>query len=145
MLDAISARRRSIYGFYSDRLESLAAEGLLSLPQMPEECVSNYHLFYILLPDREARDGLMSHLQQQGILAVFHYVPLHTSPMGRTFGYGDGDLPVTEDLSGRLLRLPLFYDITEGEQQRVVDEVHAFCRKARIRGTVAVPASALSR
>ena len=58
----------------------------------------------------------MAHLKQQGIHAVFHYVPLHTSPMGRTFGYREGDLPVTEDLSGRLLRLPLYYDITEEEQ-----------------------------
>ena len=77
----------------------------------------------------------MAHLQGVGIHAVFHYVPLHSSPMGRTFGYNDGDFPVTENLSGRLLRLPLFHDITEQEQTRVVDQVAAYCRAnpARVR------------
>src|SRR5262249_39641374 len=89
-------------------------------------CESNYHLFYVLLPDRATRDGLMARLNRDGIHAVFHYVPLHTSPMGRTFGYRDGDLPVTEELSGRLLRLPLYFDITEEEQVRVVGRVRAY-------------------
>ena len=70
---------------------------------MPDECQSNYHLFYIILPDRATRDEMISHLRDHQISAVFHYVPLHTSPVGRTFGYREGDLPVTEDLSGRLL------------------------------------------
>jgi dTDP-4-amino-4,6-dideoxygalactose transaminase len=144
MLDAISVRRRAIYEFYHEQLKPLAAEGLLSLPNVPQECVSNYHLFYILLPDRATRDGLMVHLQQQGIHAVFHYVALHTSPMGRTFGYGEGELPVTEELSGRLLRLPLFYDITKDEQRQVVSQVSAYCRKAGARHVVAEPAPALN-
>jgi dTDP-4-amino-4,6-dideoxygalactose transaminase len=126
MLDEISARRKAIYQYYSEHLAPLAAEGILTLPHVPEGCVSNCHLFYILLPDRTTRDGLLTHLNRQGIHAVFHYVPLHTSPMGRTFGYRDGDLPVTEDVSGRLLRLPLFYDITEAEQQSVVAAVRGY-------------------
>ena len=126
MLDAISERRRRIYQHYRHLLKPLASEGLLRLPVTPEDCDSNYHLFYILLPDRETRDGLLSHLNQNGIHAVFHYVPLHSSPMGRTFGYREGDLPVTEDLSGRLLRLPLYYEITELEQERVVAQIRAF-------------------
>ena len=97
---------------------------------IPAHCASNYHLFYVLLPDRATRDGLLAHLNANGIHAVFHYVPLHTSPMGRSFGYKDGDLPVTEDLSGRLLRLPLFHDITEADQARVVDEVSRYLRGA---------------
>jgi dTDP-4-amino-4,6-dideoxygalactose transaminase len=130
MLDAISGRRREIYQRYRQLLKPLAAEGFLRLPRVPEGCDSNYHMFYLLLPDRETRDGLMAHLQGQGIHAVFHYVPLHTSPMGRTFGYRDGDLPVTEDLSGRLLRLPLFYDITEEEQERVLSQVRGYLEGA---------------
>jgi dTDP-4-amino-4,6-dideoxygalactose transaminase len=144
MLDAISARRRVIYEFYRERLKPVAADGLLTLPEVPEGAVSNYHLFYILLPNREARDGLLAHLNDQGILAVFHYVPLHSSPMGQTFGYHEGDLPVTEDLSGRLLRLPMFYDITEEEQSRVVAEVRTYLERVPRRATVA-PQAALSR
>jgi dTDP-4-amino-4,6-dideoxygalactose transaminase len=144
MLDAISARRKAIHQFYSESLEPLASEGLLSLPEVAEECVSNDHLLYILLPDRESRDSLLVHLNSQGILAVFHYVPLHTSPMGRKFGYQENDLPVTEDLSGRLLRLPMFYDITEEEQLRVVAEIRAFLKRESARRTAASPQEALS-
>jgi dTDP-4-amino-4,6-dideoxygalactose transaminase len=143
MLDAISARRKTIHQFYAEGLQPLASEGLLSLPVVPEECVSNYHLFYILLPDRETRDGLLNHLNSQGILAVFHYVPLHTSPMGRAFGYREGDLPVTEDLSSRLLRLPIFHDITEEEQVRVMAEVGTFLEGVSARRTSVSPQAAL--
>lgn len=128
MLDSIAARRREVYRFYRKALRSLAVEGCLRLPQIPEECDSNYHMFYIILPDRATRDDLMTHLNSQGIQAVFHYVPLHSSPMGRTFGYKEGDLPVTEDLSGRLLRLPMYHDIAEEEQKRVVDRIEAYFR-----------------
>jgi dTDP-4-amino-4,6-dideoxygalactose transaminase len=125
-LDAISQRRQRIYQFYRRQLKPLEGEGLLRLPVTPEDCDSNYHMFYILLPDRETRDGLMAHLKRQGIGAVFHYVPLHSSPMGQTYGYKEGDLPVTEEYSGRLLRLPLYYEITEEEQDRVVTEIRTY-------------------
>lgn len=131
MLEAISKRRQLLYERYRERLKPLEEDGLLRLPIVPEECESNYHLFYLLLPDRQTRDGLMAHLKEKGILAVFHYIPLHTAPMGRKFGYAEGDLPVTEELSGRLLRLPLYYEITEQEQARVVSEVVAFCRRPK--------------
>jgi len=144
MLDAISARRRAIYKFYLEHFLSLATEALLQLPQIPEECRSNYHMFYILLPDRASRDGLMKRLKENGILAVFHYVPLHSSPMGQTFGYHEGDFPVTEDVSGRLLRLPLYYDITEEEQSRVVEQVRAFLEGASARRTTVASQPALS-
>jgi dTDP-4-amino-4,6-dideoxygalactose transaminase len=144
MLDVISARRLAIHGYYSEHLEHLEAEGLLSLPQVPDDCASNYHLFYILLPDQETRDELMDYLNQQGIQAVFHYVPLHTSPMGQRFGFKEGDLPVTEDMSGRLLRLPLYYDITEEEQRHVVARISAFSRRAQPRRRVVAATPRLS-
>ena len=98
LLDAIAARRREIYEFYRRRLEPLEAEGLLRVPHIPENCASNYHLLYILLPNQETRNALMDHLRANGIHAVFHYIPLHSSPMGRKFGHAEGDLPVTEDV-----------------------------------------------
>jgi dTDP-4-amino-4,6-dideoxygalactose transaminase len=131
MLDVISEKRRRVHQLYREWLAPFEADGLLRLPHIPEHCQSNYHLFYILLPDQATRDGLMSHLHQRGINAVFHYVPLHTAPMGQTFGYRAGDLPVTEELSGRLLRLPLYYDITDDDLRRVVSEIESYLRAAR--------------
>jgi dTDP-4-amino-4,6-dideoxygalactose transaminase len=126
LLDAITERRRHIYEAYERALRPLEEEGLLRLPRLPDECASNYHLFYILLADAPTRDALMAYLRQNGILAVFHYVPLHSSPMGQKFGYRDGQFPVTEELSGRLLRLPFYYGLTEEEQGRVVGRVRDF-------------------
>jgi dTDP-4-amino-4,6-dideoxygalactose transaminase len=122
LLEEIAARRQASYEFYRRALKPLEVQGLLQLPRIPEDCRSNYHMFYILLRDRRARDGLLDHLKSQDIHAVFHYIPLHSSPMGQKFGYSENDLPVTNDVSGRLLRLPLFYDITEEEQGRVIQE-----------------------
>jgi dTDP-4-amino-4,6-dideoxygalactose transaminase len=129
MLEAISERRRRLDSYYRAALRSLEAEDLALLPHVPEDCASNCHLFYLLLPTPDVRDGLLAHLRQHNIMAVFHYVPLHTSPVGRSFGYRDGDLPITEDVSGRLLRLPFYHDMTEAEQGRVVEQVSAFLRR----------------
>ena len=120
MLDSIAERRKSIYKQYRTLLKPLEVQGLLSLSHIPEDCKSNYHMFYILLQDIETRDALMAHLKQHDILAVFHFVPLHSSPMGKKFGYAEGDLPTTEQLSGRLLRLPFYYEMTEKEQEYIV-------------------------
>lgn len=126
MMSAITERRRQKFEFYLHELGPLEEAGLLRLPRIPGDCLSNYHLFYVLLPDRRIRDDLMAHLQQNGILAVFHYIPLHCSPMGQKLGYREGELPVTEDLSGRLLRLPLFHDLTVDEQALVVGQILRF-------------------
>ena len=126
MMAAITHTRRKKYEFYQQELRHLELEGLLRLPRVPSDCQSNYHLLSILLPDQAIRDGLMAALRRQGILAVFHYVPLHTSPMGQRYGYAEGDLPVTEDLSRRLLRLPLYHEITTEEQARVVAQIRHF-------------------
>ena len=131
MMDAITQRRQELFHFYQHHLQALAEDNLLRLPCCPEGCVGNAHLFYILLPDAQTRDGLMRYLREHGIMAVFHYVPLHSSPMGRKFGYGEDDLPVTEDLSRRLLRLPLYHEITETDQATVVRHVAAYLRRAR--------------
>jgi dTDP-4-amino-4,6-dideoxygalactose transaminase len=126
MLDEISERRRAIHEYYRLRLEPLAADDLLRLLEVPDECQTNYHLSGILLRDRRTRDALMSHLKERGILAVFHYIPLHSSPMGQRFGYRPGDLPVTEEMSGRLLRLPAYYTLTESDQSEVMAAIREF-------------------
>jgi len=126
MMTSITENRRRQFQFYLDHLSPLQEAGLLRLPHIPPDCRSNYHLFYILLSDQPARDGLMAHLQRNGILAVFHYVPLHSSPMGQKLEYQEGDLPVTEDSSRRLLRLPLYHEMTIDEQARVVSQIRRF-------------------
>jgi dTDP-4-amino-4,6-dideoxygalactose transaminase len=129
LLDAINERRRKNYQFYLEALTPLEKEGLLRLPRIPDHCTSNCHLFYVLVPDLKARQELLDHLRRRGILAVFHYVPLHTSPMGELAGCQAGSLPVTEELSDRLIRLPFYHEITESEQAEVVDELARFLRQ----------------
>jgi len=130
MMGPISDRRREIYQFYRRQLKPLEAEGLLQLPYTPEDCAANYHMFYVLVKDGPTRDALMDHLHKQGIIAVFHYVPLHSSPMGRRLGGADRELPVTDSASARLVRLPFYYTITEAEQTEVVQQIATFFRCA---------------
>lgn len=124
LLDEISARRHEIYQGYRNQLQPLEARGLLRLPHISEDCASNYHLFYVLLGDEATRDRLLDHLNEHGIHAVFHYVPLHSSPMGRN--YCSDDLPETELASGRLLRLPFYHEFKADEQLRVVRCIEEF-------------------
>jgi dTDP-4-amino-4,6-dideoxygalactose transaminase len=83
-------------------------------------------MFHLIMPDEASRDGLIAHLRDRGIMAVFHYLPLHLSTMGRRFGGGPGDCPVTEEISGRLVRLPFFTNMTAETQQEVVEAVAQF-------------------
>jgi dTDP-4-amino-4,6-dideoxygalactose transaminase len=83
-------------------------------------------MYYLLLPTLEIRTALIEHLKAREILAVFHYLPLHLSVMGKQFGGREGDCPVTERVSDQLLRLPLFSDLTEADQERVIDAVKSF-------------------
>ena len=130
MMGPISDRRREIYQFYRRQLKPLEAEGLLQLPYTPEDCAANYHMFYVLVKDGSTRNALMDHLHKHGIGAVFHYVPLHSSPMGRRLGGVDRELPVTDSASARLVRLPFYYTITEAEQAEVVQQIATFFRCA---------------
>jgi dTDP-4-amino-4,6-dideoxygalactose transaminase len=125
-MDAIDNRRREIFGYYYQSLKPLADDGLLKLPVIPPECHSCGHLFYIILENEETRDAMMNHLRSKGIGAVFHYLPLHISAVGRSMGYEEGQLPVTEAVSGRLLRLPLYYEMKSDEQDQVVYYIKTF-------------------
>ena len=135
--EAIAQRRKEIFLCYQEQFERIEAEGLARLPTIPADCQTNYHMFYLVLPDLETRSNLIAHLKQQGILAVFHYVPLHTAPVGQQYGYRPGDLPVTEELSDRLVRLPFYFDLTEQEQMEVVGEIKKFLFRSALKRVAA--------
>jgi dTDP-4-amino-4,6-dideoxygalactose transaminase len=122
----IMARRLRICDRYRAGLGELEQWGRLRLPVVPAGCQPNGHMFYLLLADEAERDGLIAHLAAAGINAVFHYVPLHDSPMGHSYGYARGDLPVTEALSRRLLRLPCYLELSDSQQDTVVRAVRSF-------------------
>ena len=124
--EEIQARRAAIWKNYYQELGDWAEENGISLPHVPGHCDQSYHMFYLLLPSLEERQRLIAHLEAQSILAVFHYLPLHLSDMGRKFGGQPGDCPVTEDVSDRLLRLPFFNDLSESDQARVIAALTAF-------------------
>ena len=96
------------------------------LPAVPAHCAQPFHLFYLLLPDGAQRTAFISHLARRGVHSVFHYLPLHLSEMGRRLGGRPGDCPVTESVSERLVRLPLFSDLSDREQDVVIEAVLSF-------------------
>jgi dTDP-4-amino-4,6-dideoxygalactose transaminase len=122
----IQRKRSQIWRRYYDLLLDWSKENDVRLPVVPSECDQAYHMFYLLLPSLNARQRLIEQLRSNGILAVFHYLPLHLSEVGRKFGGKVGDCPVTETVSDRLLRLPFYNDLDEGDQLRVIDVVRNF-------------------
>jgi dTDP-4-amino-4,6-dideoxygalactose transaminase len=123
MREQIQTTRERIWTRYAGALREWADETGVRLPVVPAHCDQTFHMFYMLMPDLASRTAFIAALRQQGILTVFHYVPLHLSPMG---GGNPGDCPVTEEMSDRLVRLPLFNSMTETEQSRVIDAVRSF-------------------
>ncbi len=121
--EEIRQRRAAIWERYHAGLRLWARAGGALLPTVPEECGQGYHLFYVLMPTATERNDALDSLRAQGISATFHYLPLHLSDVGRRFGYIDGDLPVTESVSERLLRLPFYNGLTEADQGRVIAAV----------------------
>lgn len=122
-LEEINELRRLIYNRYDENLKVYEKAGRLQLPVIPPDRQSNYHMFYIVLPSEHKRDQVMKSLKANGIMAVFHYIPLHTSPMGTKLGYKKGDLPVTERIGSCLLRLPMYPGITAEEQDYVLEKL----------------------
>jgi len=129
--EKINKKRRYIWRTYCDALESLQDRGFLRLPFVPNACNHNAHMFYVILPNEELRDKLITYLKDRGISSVFHYMPLHTSPMGMRFGAHKTKLSVTERLAPRLLRLPCYYELTGDDQVRVINEVRSFMGDSR--------------
>jgi len=127
--DPIIARRNRIYLLYREALEPLEAKGYLQLPLILDDCCSNGHLFYVVTKSLEVRTKLTEYLKTRGILGVFHYVPLHSSPAGEKYGRTCGKLKVTERISNCLLRLPLYYEMTEYDVQKVTDVIKDFYKR----------------
>jgi len=122
----IQSIRRQIWERYYQALQSWAKEKGVRLPFIPQGVEQSYHMFYLLMPSLQLRQNLIAHLKSNVILSVFHYVPLHLSDMGRNFGGKAGDCPVTEDVSDRLLRLPFYNALNEGDQSRVIEAILEF-------------------
>jgi dTDP-4-amino-4,6-dideoxygalactose transaminase len=125
-MEKITEKRRLIYNQYSQILAPLADRRLIRLPVVPQYCTTNYHMFYIITSNIHERTALIAHLGKAGILAVFHYVPLHSSPYGQSLGGRAGALPVTEEMSERVLRLPLYYDMCEADVAAVGEAILDF-------------------
>lgn len=124
--DQIHQRRLTLWHRYYQALLPLAEQGLLTLPVIPESCSHNAHMFYLRLNRSDARDRLIQQMKTVGILTVFHYIPLHSSPAGEQFGYFHGEDRFTTGESEKLLRLPMFYNLSDADQQAVIDALTGF-------------------
>ena len=123
--DTLNSKRLSIWNYYYKGLNKLADSGKLSLPVIPSNCKHNAHMFYIILPSAEKRDSLMNSLKYNGVHTVFHYVPLHTAPMGQVLQPKVANLPITVDLASRLLRLPMYFELSKKEQSKIINEIYS--------------------
>ena len=117
----IQSRRKEIWETYYRELEAWAEENSVKMPFVPAHCEQTYHMFYLLFPNLEKRQAAISFLKERGIQAVFHYLPLHLSPMGEKFGGKEGDCPVTERVSDHLLRLPFYTNMSKEDQMQVIE------------------------
>ena len=124
--EEIQAKRRRVWDFYHAALKDWAEANGVRLPSVPEWCEQSYHMFYLILPSLEIRQRLIAHLKAASILSVFHYLPLHLSKMGLQLGGIQGQCPVTEAVSDRLLRLPFYNSLSEPDQSQVVERIRQF-------------------
>ncbi|HOJ13258.1 MAG TPA: dTDP-4-amino-4,6-dideoxygalactose transaminase [Deltaproteobacteria bacterium] len=124
--ERIVAKRRFLFDLYYNALRPLQDRGCARLPYLGKGMAGNGHIFYLITASLEERTRLIGRLKERGILAVFHYVPLHSSPAGRKYGRVSSTMRVTEETSERLVRLPLYFDMGEKDVQRVAHEVMAF-------------------
>ena len=124
--DEINDNRMATWNAYHDAFRPLADAGKVELPTIPEDCVHNAHMFYLKCRDLEERTALIRHLKANDILAVFHYIPLHSAPAGQKFGRFDGADVYTTAESERLVRLPMYYGLTEADRNKVIAKVLEF-------------------
>lgn len=127
--DKIIAKRNLIHSLYIEGLRSLAENGYIQLPFAHNDCCSNGHIFYIITRSLEERIELAQFLRERDVLAVFHYVPLHSSPAGKLYGRASGTLDVTERVSDCLLRLPLYHDMKDDDVHYVTENIRNFYKK----------------
>jgi dTDP-4-amino-4,6-dideoxygalactose transaminase len=123
---SVQSSRERIWNHYYEELQEWSQENGFRLPIVPAHCDQPYHMFYLLAPSLAARTSFIGHLKDRGIMAVFHYLPLHLSRMGQSLGGKRGDCVVTEDVSDRLVRLPLYPSLSAADLSRIVDSIKRF-------------------
>lgn len=124
--EKIQSHRKQVWEMYQTGLQDWADAHGVRLPCIPADCEQSYHMFYLLMPTLELRQNLIAYLRERGIYSVFHYLPLHLSDMGRSFGGKLGDCPVTERVSDQLIRLPFHNGLTSSEQELVIELLREF-------------------
>lgn len=124
--DKIQKKRQMIWNYYYEHLKDWAITNEVRLPIIPEHCEQAYHMFYLLMPSLQARTNFIKYLKENEIWAVFHYLPLHKSDMGRKLGGEQYHCPVTESVSERLVRLPFFNDIKEEELEKIAETIQSY-------------------
>ncbi len=124
--DDINANRLNSWQNYYDGLEELAQRGFIELPVIPNNCIHNAHMFYLKIKDLDERTALLEYLKQNDILAVFHYIPLHSAPAGLKFGRFDGEDLYTTCESERLIRLPMYFGLNENDQEKIIQIIKDF-------------------
>ena len=125
-IDEINYDRLHSYNRYRQAFQPLVEKGLAEVQNIPDGCVHNAHMFYLKLRDLAQRTEFIDHLKSRGVMAVFHYVPLHSAPAGIKYGRFDGEDVYTTKESERLVRLPMYYHLTEEEQDEVIEAVLSF-------------------
>jgi len=126
MAEEINNWRLGVWKQYKEELDILQEKGVIELPTVPKECVHNAHMFYIKAKDIEERTELEKFLKENGVWAVFHYIPLHSAPAGRKYGRFHGEDIYTTKESERLLRLPLYYGLKTEEVSYICEKVKEF-------------------
>lgn len=124
--DEINENRLQSWNRYYEGLKDLKEAGKIELPYVPEYCEHNAHMFYIKAKDLEERSALISYLKENGVTAVFHYIPLHTAPAGKEYGRFYGEDKYTTKESERIIRLPMYYELDEQDAKKVMDLIHTF-------------------
>ena len=124
--EKIQLHRKQVWELYHAGLRDWADAHDVQIPCIPNDCEQPYHMFYLLLPNFELRQKMIAYLREQGVYSVFHYLPLHLSEMGQSFGGKIGDCPVTERVSDQLIRLPFHNSLTSIEQEQVIDLLQEF-------------------
>jgi len=128
-IEKINNSRIDTWNFYNSQLTSLAEAGDIEIAKIPEHCTNNAHMFWVKVRDLEVRTSLMEYLKEQGVLSVFHYIPLHSAPAGNTFGRFHGEDKYTTKESERLLRLPMYFNMEQKDRVAVVEAVQKFFEK----------------
>ena len=122
----ITQKRGEVFNKYNEELADLELQGKLKRIKIPKYNTTNYHIFYITVENEQLRDKLLEYLKSNGIGAVFHYIPLHLSGMGIKMGYKKGDFPISESISSRLIRLPIYADLGNTETSFIIDKIKKF-------------------